>query len=529
MGAFLLFLAITLPVTLYLSQQRQSTQSQAGATTSLYLTPATTTSSPVSKTVGQTVSFDVMVNPGNNLPSVIKLEITYDPTKLQANGASSFVANSTAFPQVIEGPLVLNGSILATLSIGSDTTKAIATTTKVGTVTFTTKEATTTPTEIAISNRTQILSVATADQATENVLSTKNPAFVTIADSTITPTPLPATATINATPTNGTLVINNPTTVAVAVNGGGQAFNAAQATVAVSNNLTVTNLTNGNCNFTYTQTPTAATPTFAGAILGSSSNSCTVYTLTVRPNAGGTGTITFSGGSVKAYTNNAEILSGVQNGSYTITAPSSTPIATMTVQPTATPVLTLVPTVPTSGTRLSLTLFLHGIGNSGDNANPDNYNLSNKDPRHPVRNVTVELYNTANALAGSGIGTVSYNEATGNFTGVITLPDTIAQGQYLVKVKSPLHLKKLIPGIQTITVDANQTMAPITLVAGDTNNDNRLNIIDYNSIIGCYSDLQAAVACTDELKIQTDLNDDSAVNQIDYNLFLREITVQNGD
>lgn len=179
---------------------------------------------------------------------------------------------------------------------------------------------------------------------------------------TPTPTPLPATATINASPVSGTLIINSPTTVTVTVNGGGQAFNAAQATVATSSNLTVTNLTNGNCNFTYTQTPTAADPSFAGAVLGSSSNSCTVYTLTVQPNAGGTGTISFSAGSVKAFANTAEILSGVQNGSYTLAAPTSTPtpVLTATPTPTVTPTPTATPTplptaTPTPATAPSVT------------------------------------------------------------------------------------------------------------------------------------------------------------------------------
>jgi len=133
---------------------------------------------------------------------------------------------------------------------------------------------------------------------------------------TSTPTSLPQTATINASPASVTLTIGSPTTVNVTVNGGGQAFNAAQATVTVSANLSVTGLSitpaaSGGCNFSYTQTPTTTNPSFAGAILASSSTLCTVYALTLNPTSAGTGTISFTNGSVKAYATNGEILSGV--------------------------------------------------------------------------------------------------------------------------------------------------------------------------------------------------------------------------
>lgn len=168
--------------------------------------------------------------------------------------------------------------------------------------------------------------------------------YVPYSSPTPTPTPTPAsslTATINASPASGTLTVGSPTTVNVTVNGGGTAFNAAQATVAVSPNLSVTGLSitppgSGGCNFTYTQTPTISNPSFAGAILASSSPSCTVYTLTVNPTSSGTGTITITNGSVKAYSDNSEIFSSVTNGSYTIVAPTPTPTATP-VPPTATP------------------------------------------------------------------------------------------------------------------------------------------------------------------------------------------------
>lgn len=154
-------------------------------------------------------------------------------------------------------------------------------------------------------------------------------------------------ATINTSPAGSSVTVGTSFTVDVSVNGGGQAFNAAQATVAVSANLSITSLANPSsnaCNFTYTQTPTTTNPSFAGAILSSSATSCTVYTLTLTPLSAGTGTITFTNGSVKAYSNNGEILSSVQNGSYTVTAPTPTPTPTNTPTPTPTNTPTPTPT-----------------------------------------------------------------------------------------------------------------------------------------------------------------------------------------
>ena len=189
-----------------------------------------------------------------------------------------------------------------------------------------------------------------------------NPTVSTAPTTTVSPTQTPTatptpgsvgqTATITTNPSAQSVPVGTPFQVAIMVNGNGTAFNAAQATVTVSSNLTVNSLTNGNCNYVYTQTPTAQNPSFAGAILSTSSSACTVYTLTLTPNAAGTGTINFSGASVKAYSDSSEILSGITNGSYTLTSvlPTSTPVPpTSTPQPTAAPTPTLAPGTVTAG------------------------------------------------------------------------------------------------------------------------------------------------------------------------------------
>lgn len=189
------------------------------------------------------------------------------------------------------------------------------------------------------------------------------------------------------------------------------------------------------------------------------------------------------------------------------------------------------PATPTpAATTFDITVFQHGIGNSGDNTNPAS-SLSNKTPVHKSIDADLQLFNTANQLIGTGVGTITYDAATGNYKGKIGIyPPTFPTGNYYLKIKTKYHLRKLAEGIQTITGGKTTNVIPaVTVVAGDVNNDNKLDILDYNSLLDCYSDLAAAAACSDDKKVASDLNDDGSVNQVDYNLFLREISTQPGE
>jgi len=140
----------------------------------------------------------------------------------------------------------------------------------------------------------------------------------------------PSSIKIEASPSSNNVSVGTPFNVDINVNSASDsAFNAAQATVAVSSNLSITgihNPTSNACNLQYTKHPTPSNPSFAGAIFGGSSTGCTLYTMTLTPTATGTGTITFTNGSIKAYSDNSEILTGVQNGSFTIgDGPTPTP------------------------------------------------------------------------------------------------------------------------------------------------------------------------------------------------------------
>lgn len=211
-------------------------------------------------------------------------------------------------------------------------------------------------------------------------------------------------------------------------------------------------------------------------------------------------------------------------------APTAAPII-----PTATPTVAVAPTnipspkiSPVAGdTILSLTLGLHGIGTAGDSTSPNSD--GNMHPLHPNRTVTVTILNAQNQQVANQQGTITYSNTTGHFDGTIDLGGQFSSGPYTVKVQTSQYLRGLIPGIQTITNGTTNRLLYVALIAGDINGDNQINILDYNILMGCYSDLLPAVSCTSANNALSDLNDDSNVNQFDYNIFLRELSNVGGN
>lgn len=106
----------------------------------------------------------------------------------------------------------------------------------------------------------------------------------------------------------------------IVIDGHGEKFNAAQATVALSYGLAVKDLTLGDCNFSFLTTPSAQDPSFAGVILSAHSTRCIVYTLTLIPTAKTNATISLSKASVRRYGDAKNILSTTTSGSYNLTA-----------------------------------------------------------------------------------------------------------------------------------------------------------------------------------------------------------------
>ncbi|HSA84162.1 MAG TPA: cohesin domain-containing protein [Patescibacteria group bacterium] len=412
----LLFLALALPVTISLTQQQQDPRSRAAESTTLSLIPQPGDDSSIEKTVGESVPVDVIVDPGSNAVATVRMQVKYDPTKLEPVAPyytpySPPVANAQRITEIIEFPPPNNGLVSIAVTSGTDTTKAVTNTAKIGTFLFkaigTTPE--NMPTKIEFTNATQAYSVGSNDQSAEDILS--------------------------------------------------------------------------NTNF-------------------------------------------------------AEISISAAEG----------------------PTITQVQ----GETALSFSILLHGVGMAGDTPNPTNSSLSNKQPKHPQRNLLVEIFNANDELITSKTGCIVYiseddeepvfneevcilpplaeiNAHQGKFIGIIPFPE-LQTGSYTIKITSDRYLRKAFPGIISIVSGQTKAMPTIELVSGDTNNDNVLTILDYNAFLDCgYGELTVLPITnsnaaynkppckTHEPRINIDLDDNGYVNAFDYNLFLRELSVQGGD
>src|ERR1035437_9953546 len=183
---FILVLLIAIPVTVFLLQQQSKTKSSAVAATSISILPAS--QDPIK--VGDDVTLNIKVDPATaittNLVGYVKFTINYDNTKISTDGAGFVGANpNTGAPSITDGPTYGDGTISVVFESGSDITRVIQKITTIGTVTFKAIAATdAAPTQITFGNDVQVRSSAgSSAQANENVLSSANPAALTIIDS----------------------------------------------------------------------------------------------------------------------------------------------------------------------------------------------------------------------------------------------------------------------------------------------------------------------------------------------------------
>ncbi len=387
------------------SERPQEIRSRAStAATTLSFIPVSTGTSPINKQIGDKVALDMMVDPGTNLVSLIRFQIKYDPAKLAISATNPFTINTEAFPTKVEGPVLTEGLLSETVSVGIDGTKVIQSKVKVGTVNFTAVGGTNgTSTLVSFTNLTQAMSTGSGDNSYQSVLASTTPATIVIG--------------------------------------------------------------------------------------GSSSN--------ITPQTTGNPTVTMN--------------------------------PTITVSPTG-----------GSLTTASFTILLHGIGTTGDNANPKNGSLSNKSPLRPQRKLDVQISDINNKNVANISGAVNYQ--SGSFKGSIGLPSTITKGKYSIKVKTPRYLRKKIPGVFEIIPGKDNRIAEVDLVAGDTNDDNSLDILDYNGYLDCgYGALEPLpiddsnsafnkrVCQAHKPPENIDTDDNGIVDSADYNLFLRELSVKSGD
>jgi len=195
----LFLVLISVPITLFFIKKQQEVRSRAAPSSKLYFQP----SSPNTSTRCASFTVDVMLDPGQNIVSIVDLGITYDSTKLDLIS----IVESTIFSSVVKAQDLKPGSGTMSVSVGTDVIKAAQTITKVATLTF--KPLIQGTADIKFDTTlTKAFSLSTSDSPTENVLSTTTPASAAINTNACTtgqsvsitesPTPTVAPTTISA-------------------------------------------------------------------------------------------------------------------------------------------------------------------------------------------------------------------------------------------------------------------------------------------------------------------------------------------
>ena len=216
-GIVTVILLVAIPLTVYLLGQQQETRTEATPSTTLSLV----LSSPsVSIKTGDNFGVDVTINPGTNQVSFVKLSIGYESSKIGTSQAG-FEVSKSSFPVILEGPVYMDSNILITVSVGADPTKVIQSPTKVGKITFKALAGTGgASAQVArFNSATQVLSIASSDTPSENVLSTTTPLSLNIpgGEPVVSPTTtVPVCTALNAdkTPTGSA-----PFTISFTANG----------------------------------------------------------------------------------------------------------------------------------------------------------------------------------------------------------------------------------------------------------------------------------------------------------------------
>ena len=190
---------------------------------------------------------------------------------------------------------------------------------------------------------------------------------------------------------------------------------------------------------------------------------------------------------------------------------TKSPSPTPTTQRTPTPTPTTIPsTTPQAGEGVTVfQLDMPGIGTAtGDNSSPLN----------SPRSAKIQVFNTQNAK-------VAEKDLQVQFQGDVYRGSTslaIPQGNYYAKVSLNNTLFSDVPGVFVLTHNQSTTLPATVMIPGDLDQNNILDLRDYNIFIGCYGNKQ----CTQ--KALADLNDDGSVGPIDYNILLRSFAIRQG-
>lgn len=191
------------------------------------------------------------------------------------------------------------------------------------------------------------------------------------------------------------------------------------------------------------------------------------------------------------------------------TAPAQPTATTAPNQPTATP------TTGTFQTSIFLTFKLPGIGsnaNTGQNPFPVRQEL-------PLQIVLFDQNGNRITERNESAKFVSIG-LIGQFQSYIKL-DNINTGSYILKARLNNTLWKSSEIINL--ANGAEVRNELSLVSGDLDQNNELNLLDYNTLLSCYG----AKSCGEKEK--ADLNLDGKVDEKDLNILYAEFATREGD
>lgn len=201
---------------------------------------------------------------------------------------------------------------------------------------------------------------------------------------------------------------------------------------------------------------------------------------------------------------------------YTVTRPGTS----TTPSPTKTPTQIVTPTginasPPAGGASLRIAVTLPAIGTA--------FNSDNKNPVRTQRPAQIQLVGAANSAPINASGTLTFNGS--EYAGYVIIPN-VAPGNYQIKVRLDGTLYKVIPGVFNLSDKQSVNTPTVKLVTGDFNQDQVLDLLDYNIMLAC---VQKKPACSQAMQILSDLNSDGKITEADYSIFIRQFDIREGD
>lgn len=183
--------------------------------------------------------------------------------------------------------------------------------------------------------------------------------------------------------------------------------------------------------------------------------------------------------------------------------------------PTGAPTGPVMPTISPNDARLALELTILGVG-------PNTPLGQNPNPIRTSQSVELQIFNSQNQKVKDTQGTAIYDSQTFSFKGEVSLGTSLPDGTYLAKARFNNTLWKSL-GVVDVKSAISSKAPSAKLVTGDLDQNNILDLSDYNMMLSCYGNSSCAQ------KEKADLNIDGVVDEKDLNILLTNFSKRQGD